>query len=112
MNIKHFRVPHDLERWVFYTIVLSFLVFIFLSNPFLKIPYDMWHHLLKIVSLHDDGKPFAFFPEALEGRFLWHLYYAKLFKLVGINDIFVWAKGMRRQGSKVLRFQVLGSKAP
>jgi hypothetical protein len=92
MNKKYVCVPHDLERRFFYTVVFSFFVFIFLSNPFLKIPYDMWHHLLKIVSLHDDGKPFAMFPEAVEGRFLWHLFYAKLFKLTGVNDIFIWAK--------------------
>lgn len=77
---------------VYYTIVTAALVFIFLSNPFLKIPYDPLEQLIRIASLHDDGNCFVFWPG--EGRTMcfWHRIWANIFKFTGINDFFIWAK--------------------
>lgn len=68
------------------------LLFIFFSNPFLKIPYDMWAHLNWIAGMHDEGKCFEFFPENVYERCFWHSLWAKFFQATGINDIFEWAK--------------------
>lgn len=69
--------------------------YILLSNPFLKIPYDIWDHLLRIASIHDESRSFVFFPEEL-GYYRpirpWHKAWAMVFRQIGINDLFIWAK--------------------
>ena len=83
----------SLYRKTFYLIIGATLLFVSLSNPFFKIPYDPWFHVLKIASLHDEGKSFIFWPEDLKNqRYYWHLIYAVIFKTIGINNIFLWAK--------------------
>jgi hypothetical protein len=78
---------------IFYSLVAAAFLFILLSNPFLKLPYDPWDNLLRIVSLHDEGKCFYFWPGyGCTNRILWHEIWAKVFKIIGINDIFIWAK--------------------
>jgi hypothetical protein len=80
------------ERIVYYTLVIAGLLFILLSNPFLKIPYDPWEHLIRIASLHDEGKSFVFWPGDERAGSSWHAAWAHFFNLVGINDLFGWAK--------------------
>ena len=68
-------------------------LFILFSNPFLRIPFDPLDHLLRIVSLHDEGKCFYFWPgNTCPERILWHEIWARVFKIIGINNIFIWAK--------------------
>jgi hypothetical protein len=76
-----------------YIIIGICFLFILFSNPFLRLPFDPWDHLLRIVSLHDEGKCFYFWPgNACPERILWHEIWAQVFKIIGINDIFLWAK--------------------
>lgn len=77
---------------LYYILIGVSLVFILLSNPFLKIPYDPLDHLMRIASLHDEGTCFVFWPEDIRLRYFWHHMWADLFKISGINDFFVWAK--------------------
>lgn len=81
----------------FYLAAAVAFVFILLSNPFLKIPYDPWEHLLVVVSLHDEGKSFIFWPgeeggDITKAMYFWHQLWARIFRFTGINDIFLWAK--------------------
>lgn len=78
---------------IFFSLVAAAFLFILFSNPFLRLPYDPWDHLLRIVSLHDEGKCFYFWPDSTcPERILWHELWAYVFKITGINDIFLWAK--------------------
>jgi len=68
----------------FYFLVAAAILFIFLSNPFLVKEYDPWrHHLQCIAGYYNGGSG--------SGR-IWHLVWARIFKLIGIDDIFIWAK--------------------
>lgn len=68
------------------------LIFVFLSHPFLKIPYDVWDHLIKIRNIYDHGNCYLYWPDDLSFMCLWHFLWAGLFKIFGINDTFVWAR--------------------
>jgi hypothetical protein len=86
MNKKVFSIA-------FYSIVAACILFIFLSNPFLRLPYDPWDHLLRISSINAEGTCFFFWPDnKCPERILWHEMWAYLFKITGIRDIFLWAK--------------------
>jgi hypothetical protein len=68
----------------FYAIVAAGFVFILFTNPFLVRMYDPWrYHLKNIADLYNGVGG--------EGR-IWHLMWANVFKLLGISDIFSWAK--------------------
>lgn len=76
-----------------YGIALAFLGgYILLSHPFLKIPYDVWDHLLRVVALHDEGRCIVFWPDYACGRYLWHSSWATIFRWAGIDDLFVWSE--------------------
>ena len=78
---------------IFFSLVAAAFLFILLSNPFLRTPFDPWDHLLRIVSFHDEGKCFYFWPgNTCPERILWHELWARVFKITGINNIFLWAK--------------------
>lgn len=77
---------------LFLFIIAAAFLFILLSNPFLRIPYDPVRHLISIVSLHDDGECFGFWPEDKGTRCFWYRIWAGIFKLSRINDFFIWAK--------------------
>lgn len=68
------------------------LTFVFLSHPFLKIPYDVWDHLIKIRNIYDNGNCYLYWPGDLSFMCLWHFLWAGLFKILSINDTFVWAR--------------------
>ena len=66
---------------------------LFCSNPFLKLPYDIWEHLIRIASLRDEGAAFIFWPEDKPpSMHSWHWLWASCFRILGINDLFAWAK--------------------
>lgn len=68
---------------IFYSIIAASFIFILLSNPFLIQLYDPWrYHLQCIASFYNGGS---------EGT-LWHQMWANVFKIIGINNIFTWAK--------------------
>jgi len=68
---------------IFYSIIAASFIFILLSNPFLNITYDPWrYHLQCIASFYNGGS---------KGT-LWHQMWANVFKIIGINNIFSWAK--------------------
>ena len=81
--------PATLENLLFTAIVSVLIAFVFCTKPFLKIPYDMWDHMIRIVSLHDEGKCFLFYPEQLRTRFVWHSIWATVFKTGQIQDFFL-----------------------
>ena len=68
------------------------LIFVFLSHPFLKIPYDVWDHLIKIRNIYDHGNCYLYWPDDPSFMCLWHFLWAGLFKIFSINDTFVWAR--------------------
>ena len=76
-----------------YGAVLAILgLFIVQSHPFMKIPYDAWEHLLRIASIYDEGKCFVFWPDDTRIECGWHAVWAALFRLLDINDFFIWAE--------------------
>lgn len=68
-----------------------FLVLVFNTHPFLRLPYDPWEHLIKIRSLFDEGRCFLYWPEDHSSLCSWHYVWARLFSLAGIDDTFIWA---------------------
>jgi len=58
----------------------------------MRIPYDIWHHLMIIVSVHDQGEAFTFMPGVKESGALWHYCWGYFFRLLTFNDVFIWAK--------------------
>jgi hypothetical protein len=60
----------------------------------MKIPFDIWEHLMRIVSIYDTGTCFLFWPEdtGMMSMYFWHWIWAKIFIVLNIPDIFVWAK--------------------
>lgn len=68
----------------FYTTVAAGILFILLTNPFLIKFYDPWRYHLKSIEEFYNGV-------SGQGR-IWHLMWAKVFKFIGADNIFVWAK--------------------
>lgn len=72
---------------IFYVLVASGILFIFLSNPFVVKTYDVEKYHLPVIN--------DFY---LKGSFggdyhdIWHFIWASIFRFTGINDLFVWAK--------------------
>ena len=62
------------------------------SRPFLKLPYDMWHHLMLIRGWYLDGAPIVTRPGVTYHEVLWHRLWAGFFKLIAVADVFSWAK--------------------
>lgn len=84
------------------------IALIFFSTPFLKIPYDMWEHLIRIASFHDEGKSFIFWPEdRVYAMYHWHLAWGYFFRLLPVNDVFAWAKIIHVSQSILSYFCVL-----
>lgn len=82
-----------LYNLLFYIIAFISFLFIFISQPFMKIPFDVWEHLMRIASIHDTGSCFLFWPEDTGmGMYFWHWIWAKIFIVLNISDIFLWAK--------------------
>lgn len=82
-----------IEEIFFYLTLGIVFFFILLTNPFLKIPYDVWEHLIRIASFHDEGKSFIFWPEnRADSMYLWHWFWGMFFRIIHINDLFLWAK--------------------
>jgi len=79
---------------IFYSIVAVFLLFILRSNPFLRIPYDPWELLIQIANTFDTGNSYrsVFWPVGPNPRCLWYQIWSNIFKVICINDIFIWAK--------------------
>lgn len=83
----------DILKFLYHHIGLTILlIFVFLSHPFLKIPYDAWDHLIKIRNIYDHGNCYLYWPDDLSFMCLWHFLWAGLFKILSINDTFVWAR--------------------
>ncbi|MHB9099855.1 MAG: hypothetical protein ACYC5X_18780, partial [Syntrophales bacterium] len=71
---------------LFYSLVAAAILFILLSNPFLVKEYDPWRaHLKCIAEYYNNGV-------SESGGRIWHLVWARIFKFIGIGDIFIWAK--------------------
>lgn len=70
---------------LFYSLVAAAVLFIFLSNPFLVKEYDPWRWHLKCIAEFYNGV-------SESGGRIWHLVWARIFKFIGIGDIFIWAK--------------------
>src|SRR4030066_1770208 len=85
--------PFVLLRFLCNHIGLAILLtFVFLSHPFLKIPYDIWDHLIKIRNIYDHGNCYLYWPNDPSFMCLWHFMWAGLFKIFNISDTFIWAK--------------------
>ena len=81
------------SKWFYYFILCLITIFICFSNPFLKIPYDMWERLILIDSLCRYNSAFCFYPEDIWVKQIsWFYVWAKFFKLFSIEDFFLRAK--------------------
>lgn len=90
--IKVNRRKYPFDR-IAYGIVLFFIVgYILLSNPFLKIPYDVWQHLLIVLSIHDEGRGFIFYPGDLWHTNPWYKAWALVLRQAGIDNLLYMAK--------------------
>jgi len=59
----------------------------------MKIPFDIWEHLMRIASIYDTGTCFLFWPEDTGlSMYVWHWIWARIFIILNISDVFVWAK--------------------
>ncbi len=81
------------DNMLIVAVSIAAITWICFSTPFLKIAYDMWEHLIRIASFHDEGKSFIFWPEdRVYAMYHWHLAWGYFFRLISVDDIFVWAK--------------------
>lgn len=86
------RLQHILKYFYDHIGLAILLILVFMSHPFLKIPYDVWDHLIKIRNIYDHGSCYLYWPDDVSFMCLWHFLWAGLFKIFGINDTFVWAR--------------------
>ena len=85
--INKYILPNTLPL----TLILSYVVLVFFTNPFFKIPFDMWEMLMRIESIFYTGKDFTFFPARIMTKYhLWPWLWAQIFKFFNINDPFAW----------------------
>ena len=75
------------EKLIHYSIFFIIFLFILISNPFLRYPYDMYHHLIRI----DRYDTITVIPL---GREAWHFIWAKILHFLAIptSEIFLRAK--------------------
>jgi len=79
-------------------ISLSAVIFIFISKPFMKLPFDIWQHLMKIRAIYEDGYPYIFYSERLlsdqpHTKSAWHYMWALILKMLPIGtDVYLWAE--------------------
>lgn len=93
MNIQTYIKKIPFEEKLYYSIILLITIFIFFTNPFLKIPYDMWQHLILINSLYQTGENYTFYPENIwHSQYAWHYIWARIFRLFLVEDFFLRAK--------------------
>jgi len=78
-------------KLIFNFIISLLLLLVFLSNPFLRYPYDSIHHLIEIDNLYHTSQGVFDIPT---GRYIWHYLWAKIFILFQIPslDLFIRAK--------------------
>ncbi|HIG65582.1 MAG TPA: hypothetical protein EYQ43_08535 [Methyloprofundus sp.] len=69
----------------FYILLLITFIFILFSHPFLKYPYDMWNHLIRIDDVYTENK-------IIHYRENWYLFWAETFHLFSIDDFFIRAR--------------------
>jgi len=81
-----------ISKYLFIFLIVFVALFILRSRPFMKIPYDIWDHLMTIVSVHDTGEAFTFMPGIRLNEVLWHYGWGYFFRLIPFNDVFIWAK--------------------
>ena len=67
-------------------------LFVLRSRPFLKIPYDSWHHLMLIRGWFANGAPYLTMPDQRWHEAYWHWMWAKTFAMLRIDDVFSWAR--------------------
>jgi len=71
-------------------LILCFIIIIIFcfSSPFFMVPYDSWVHIIEIktIMLHNDH--YLFFPERGFHNYLWHYFWAIIFKTFSIYDPF------------------------
>ena len=72
----------------FYVIIAVGFVFILFTNPFLVRLYDPYRYHLTTINEFYKGT----IGKDRLGHDMWHFVWANVFKLLGINDIFIWAK--------------------
>jgi hypothetical protein len=72
----------------FYVIIAVGFVFILFTNPFLVKLYDPYRYHLTTINEFYKGT----IGKDRLGHDMWHFVWANVFKLLGINDIFIWAK--------------------
>lgn len=87
------KIYHHIQPFLRNHIGLAILFFfICLSEPFLKIPYDVWDHLIKIRNIYDHGDCYLYWPDDPSFMCFWNFLWAGLFKILNINDTLIWAK--------------------
>jgi hypothetical protein len=90
--VKNFLSEKDSKNLLTYLPYIASVLIILRSRPFLKLPYDMWHHLMLIRGWYQDGQPFVTRPGVGYHEVLWHRLWAELFKLLHVSDVFIWAR--------------------
>lgn len=90
--MKRALSSEKLSKYLFIFSAIVVAIFIFCSRPFMKIPYDIWDHLMTIVSVHDTGEAFTFMPGIRLNQNTWHYFWGYLFRLLPFDDVFIWAK--------------------
>jgi hypothetical protein len=83
-NIFLRRLAHWLP-WIFT------VAFVLRSRPFMKLPYDMWHHLMLIRGWFSNGAPYLTMPPDRHHEVAWHWFWAKIFQVIHVDDVFLWA---------------------
>jgi len=77
-----------LETKFFYLLFFLALITIFFSNPFLRVPYDMWYHLERIEFY--SSQPFSIFE--IKNKELWPYLWGSFFSFLHIDELFVRTK--------------------
>jgi len=90
--MKKALCSENISKYLLVFMMMVVAIFILRSRPFMKIPYDIWHHLMIIVSVHDTGEAFTFMPGFKESGVLWHYFWGYIFRLLPFDDVFIWAK--------------------
>jgi hypothetical protein len=80
------------EKSALVTFWSATILFVLVSKPFLKLPYDMWHHLMLIRGWHTNGSPILTMPGTTYHEVGWHWLWAQVFKILQIDSVFAWAK--------------------
>lgn len=88
--VRLFKSP--LSTWLLIASSMITVIVVSRSRPFLKLPYDTWHHLMLIRGWFQDNEPILTRPGITYHEVGWHWAWAKLFSFLGQSDVFIWAK--------------------